>query len=155
MSTKWCHLNGEHAPHEWQGYGLWYLCPGHAQPEDEAPDLDSDVDHEQMTHSEGDDCLGGHYKPTTRAEREILDEDARLHPIVAHPKFMRSLINDVERLDEANTDLARNALSLSSSLGEKIERVTELEAEVERLRRNVGNVSVAGYDVHDEDLGDD
>ncbi len=36
MSEKWCHLNGEHAPHPWRSLlGMFYNCPGHAREEDQ------------------------------------------------------------------------------------------------------------------------
>ena len=49
----------------------------------------------------------------------------------AHRRAMTEKPSPIEALDEANTDLARSVLSLSSSLSEKIERVSELEAELE------------------------
>ena len=35
VEEKWCHLNGGHGPHGWNGKR--YFCSGHAAPEDEEP----------------------------------------------------------------------------------------------------------------------
>ena len=55
-------------------------------------------------------------------------------PIIVDRVFERRLIADVKRLDAELHDSATNVLSLSASLGTKIERVSELEAENKRLR---------------------
>ena len=38
MRTKWCHLNGTHAPHEWGRQENPLYCPGVAQAEDTEPE---------------------------------------------------------------------------------------------------------------------
>lgn len=52
------------------------------------------------------------------------------------------LIADVVRLEAESSDFAKNVLSLSASLGKKIERVSELEAENERLREAADQASL-------------
>ena len=57
----------------------------------------------------------------------------------------RVALEGLERLDAELHDSAQNVLSLSASLGTKIERVSELEAEAERLRASLEHIAICDY----------
>lgn len=76
-------------------------------------------------------------EPTTKAERAELLKRRGKHTgrLLYGPKTMMGrLCADVKRLDTESRAFAEDVLSLSASLGKKIERVSELEAERDGLR---------------------